>query len=89
MVLAAVPAAVLISDRLWIRVALVAVLLLVVSIELLNTAVEKLCDHVNPAHHPVIGLVKDLASAAVLCALALAVLIWGAALAELMLGRGL
>lgn len=79
---AAAPAAILISDRLWTRVALVGVLMLLVTIELLNTAIEKLCDHVTPTQDPAIGLVKDVASAAVLCALVLALLVWGAALAE-------
>ncbi len=46
-----------------VRVALVASLLLMLSAEFLNTAVEKLCDHLHPDRHPSIGTVKDLASA--------------------------
>lgn len=34
--------------------------------ELLNTAIEKLCDALHPAEHPAIGNVKDIAAAAVL-----------------------
>lgn len=34
--------------------------------ELFNTAIEKLCDHLHPEHHPAIGVVKDLSAAAVL-----------------------
>ena len=83
----AVPAAALLAETLWVAVALIGVVLLVLCVELLNTAIEKLCDHVTPAHHPQIGAVKDLASAAVLCGLLLATLVWTAALTEALLGR--
>ena len=82
----AVPAALLITDQLWTRVGLVGVLLIVMAIELLNTGLEKLCDHVTPTHHPQIGAVKDLGSAAVFCGLLLATLVWAAALMEALLG---
>lgn len=36
--------------------------------EALNTAVERLCDHVTPEQHPEIGRIKDIAAAAVLMA---------------------
>jgi diacylglycerol kinase len=39
---------------------------LVVSMELINTAIEKLCNIVHPHHHPSIGEVKDIAAGAVL-----------------------
>ena len=39
---------------------------LVLAAELLNTALEQLCDHLHPQHHPAIKVVKDLAAAAVL-----------------------
>lgn len=71
-----VPAAMVVSDDLLIRLILVGVLLLVIAIELLNTALEKLCDHVTPTRHPEIGTVKDLGSAAVFCTLSLAALVW-------------
>ncbi len=41
---------------------------LVLASEALNTAVEKLCDYVQPRHHHEIGKVKDLAAGAVLIA---------------------
>jgi diacylglycerol kinase (ATP) len=63
-------------------VAMIGALLVIMAIELLNTAIEKLADHVNPDWHPGIGLVKDFGSAAVFCGLALAALIWGAAVSE-------
>jgi diacylglycerol kinase (ATP) len=75
----AIPAAGLLADTLWVAVALVAVVLLVLCVELLNTAVEKLCDHVTPTRHPDIGAIKDVASAAALCSQALGALVWLAA----------
>lgn len=38
----------------------------VISMELINTAVEKLCDHVTAEQHPAIKQIKDIAAAAVL-----------------------
>lgn len=55
-------------------------LVLLLIVELLNTAIEKLSDHVTPSHHAAIKAVKDLGSAAVFCALVLAVMVWGAGL---------
>lgn len=76
----AIPLAPAVADDRWTGVALVGVLLAVLAVEFLNTAVEKLCDHLHPDHHPAIGRVKDLGSAAVLCTLLLASLVWGTAL---------
>lgn len=39
---------------------------LVLSVELVNSALETLCDTLHPAQHPGIKIVKDCASAAVL-----------------------
>ena len=64
------------------RVELIAVVVLVLVVELLNTAIEKLSDQVTPNLDPKIGLVKDLSSAAVGLALILAALVWLVALAE-------
>lgn len=53
---------------------------LVLSIESLNTAVEKVCDFIHPEHHEKIGFIKDIASGAVtfaaLTAFAVALLIY-------------
>ncbi len=75
----AIPAAGILADTLWVAVALIGVVLLVLCVELLNTAIEKLCDHVTPTSHPEIGAIKDVASAAALCSQALAGLVWLAA----------
>lgn len=61
--------------------AMVGALLVVLAVELLNTAIEKLSDHVTRERHPDIGKIKDFGSAAVFCTLVLAGLVWLAALA--------
>lgn len=54
-------------DRLeWVAVILVAAL--VIGFELLNTALEKLCDLVEPNENAEIGKIKDMAAGAVLVA---------------------
>ena len=78
----AVPIAFLIAQDVWLRLALIGVLLLVFVVELLNTAIEKLCDRVNLEIDPQIGRVKDMGSAAVGLALLIAGLTWLLALAE-------
>jgi diacylglycerol kinase (ATP) len=66
------------------RVELVATVVLVLVIELLNTAIEKLADRLTTNHDPQIGRVKDMGSAAVGVALVMAGLFWLFALAERM-----
>ena len=39
---------------------------LVVSLEMVNSTIEKICDHVNPHIHPSIKIIKDIAAGAVL-----------------------
>jgi diacylglycerol kinase (ATP) len=65
---------------------LVGVIVILIAIELLNTAIEKLADHVRPERHEDIKYVKDLGSAAVLCAIVFAALVWGVALYSAFLG---
>ena len=78
----AVPLAFVVAAESWKRLTLIGVVLLLMAIELLNTAIEKLSDHVTPAQHPDIGRIKDMASAAVGVALAIAGFTWLLALAE-------
>ena len=72
----------LVATSLWIWVALVASLFFVLAVEFLNTAIERLCNHVTPERHEAIRVTKDLASAGVFFALLLAGLIWLAAILE-------
>jgi diacylglycerol kinase (ATP) len=62
-------------------VMMVGALLVLLAVEFLNTAVEKLADHVTPEQHVDIGRIKDYGSAAVFCAICLSGLIWLAAIA--------
>jgi diacylglycerol kinase (ATP) len=64
------------------RVELVAVVLLLLVVELLNTAIEKLADRLTTDHDPQIGHVKDMGSAAVGVVLLIICLVWGVAIAE-------
>ena len=64
------------------RVELVATVALVLVVELLNTAIEKLSDRLTTEHDPQIGRVKDMGSAAVGVALVTAGLFWLFAIAE-------
>lgn len=74
------PLAFVLTDEAFQRAALVAALLLLLAVELLNTAIEKLCDRLHPQQDPLIGYVKDLGSAAVLAAIGIVSMIWLAAL---------
>ena len=61
-------------------VIMIGSLLVLLAVELLNTAIEKLADHVTPDHHIDILRIKDYGSAAVFCGICLAGLTWLAAL---------
>jgi diacylglycerol kinase (ATP) len=74
------PASFFVAASLGWWLALVGSLLALIVVELLNTAIEKLSDHVTPEHSQAIKVVKDLGSAAVFFALVLAFAIWVAAL---------
>jgi len=78
----AIPLSFFIAGNFWIWLALIASLLFVLSVEFMNTAIERLCNHVQPEKHDAIRVTKDLASAAVFFALLLAGLVWLAALVD-------
>jgi diacylglycerol kinase (ATP) len=77
---------VLIPVACWLDLSVVERILLIMSLfivliaELLNTAVEKLCDHVSTDIHDLIGKAKDIGSAAVFVSLLLATTTWTAIL---------
>ena len=77
-----VPLAWLIGATTMRRVALVATVVLVLVVELLNTAIEKLADRLTTDHDPKIGQVKDMGSAAVGVSLLMAGMFWIFALVE-------
>jgi diacylglycerol kinase (ATP) len=76
------PLSIVVATSLWVWLALVASVLFVLVVEFLNTAVERLCNHVTPERHEAIRVTKDLASTAVFFALCLAGLVWIVAILE-------
>jgi diacylglycerol kinase (ATP) len=58
------------------RLALVGSVLLVLVVELLNTAIEKTLDRLSTETHPLTGAAKDMGSAAVLLAIVIMILAW-------------
>ncbi|MGH6769926.1 MAG: diacylglycerol kinase [Xanthobacteraceae bacterium] len=78
----AIPLAFVVGEGAWKRLALIGVIVLILMVELLNTAIEKLADRVTRETDPQIGLVKDMGSAAVGLSLLIAAAVWLLALAE-------
>ncbi|SHN61218.1 diacylglycerol kinase [Bradyrhizobium erythrophlei] len=78
------PLAWLIGASTMRRIELVAAVAMVLVVELLNTAIEKLADRLTTDHDPQIGRVKDMGSAAVGVALVTAGVFWLFAIAERM-----
>ena len=65
----------------WLEVAfLSASVLLVLIVELLNSAIEAVVDRISAEKHPLAGQAKDLGSAAVMGSLLLCALTWALAL---------
>ncbi|CAN5686460.1 diacylglycerol kinase [soil metagenome] len=62
------------------RALLVGVLMLVLCVELLNSAIETVIERYGPEHHPLAGRAKDMGSAAVFVAMLNVLLVWGAIL---------
>ena len=76
-------AVVLLPIAIWLgqsnleRLLLVASWMLVMIVEILNTAVEATVDRISDERHRLSGEAKDLGSAAVFLTLVLAALVWG------------
>ena len=82
--LISLPLAWLIGTSAMRRIELVAAVVMVLVVELLNTAIEKLADRLTTDHDLQIGRVKDMGSAAVGVALVTAGLFWLFSIAERM-----
>jgi diacylglycerol kinase (ATP) len=76
------PLAWLVGVTLMRRLELIAAVVLVLIVELLNTAIEKLADRLTTEHDTQIGRVKDMGSAAVGVTLIMAGLFWIFAIVE-------
>jgi len=59
------------------RALLIATVLLVLIVELLNTAIEAIVDRIGPEHHELSGRAKDIGSAAVFLSLINVIVVWG------------
>jgi diacylglycerol kinase (ATP) len=57
-------------------------IVLLLAAEFLNTAIERLCNHVHPERHEAIKVTKDLASAGVFCVIAITAMVWIVAVVE-------
>jgi len=76
------PVSFFVAANVWVWLALVASVLFVLVVEFLNTAVERLCNHVTPERNDAIRVTKDMASTAVFFSLCLAGLVWVVALLD-------
>ncbi|MBN6149940.1 diacylglycerol kinase [Xanthomonas sp. AmX2] len=63
------------------RILMIGSLLLVLAVELLNSAIEAVIERYGPEHHELAGRAKDMGSAAVFVMLANVALCWGLILA--------
>jgi len=77
-----VPAALLLAESLLEGALMLGAVLLVMIVELLNSAVEAVVDRFGAERHELAGRAKDMGSAAVLLSMLLLLLIWGACLLE-------
>ncbi len=75
-----VPAAFYFAHSLGDQLLLIASLLLVLIVELLNSAIEAVVDRIGDEQHILSGAAKDMGSAAVLFSIILAALVWFAVL---------
>lgn len=75
-----VPAALWIGTTVWQSALLISVLLLIMVVEMINSALEALVDRVSTDFHELSGRTKDMGSAAVLLTIFIAILVWGTAI---------
>lgn len=71
-----IPLALFVGDTAAERSILIGASVLVLVVELVNSAIEALVDRVGTEHHELSGRAKDLGSAAVLLTLALLAYVW-------------
>ena len=83
--LASVPLALWLGSTLFQSALLVGAVLVLLIVEVLNSAVEAAIDRIGAERHDLSRMAKDLGSLAVLLACGLVVLLWTAALAERLL----
>jgi len=72
----AVPLAIWLTDNNIERILLIASVVLVMIVELLNSAVEAVVDRIGVEYHELAGRAKDIGSAAVMLSIMLAIATW-------------
>jgi diacylglycerol kinase (ATP) len=80
-----IPLALYLPNSLLHKALLIGSLLLILVVELLNSAIEAVVDRIGPEHHELAGRAKDMGSAAVMLTIFIALLIWAAELVTLIL----
>ena len=73
----AIPVALYLPANLLGKVLMIASILLVLIVELLNSALEATVDHTSLEKHPLAKRAKDIASAAVMLSIVNALVVWG------------
>ena len=76
------PAAFYLGNTLFEKAILLSTLLLVLIVELLNSALEAIVDRISDDHHELSGRAKDMGSSAVLLAIVVMVICWGSIIVE-------
>lgn len=71
-----IPAALILGDTGVEKALLLAVCMLVLIVEILNSGIEAVVDRIGHEHHNLSGLAKDLGSAAVFMSIVLLVTVW-------------
>jgi len=71
-----IPGAFILAHNAIERALMIGTALLVVVVEVLNTAIEVVVDRISPEPHELSGLAKDLGSAGVFCSIVLAAVVW-------------
>jgi diacylglycerol kinase (ATP) len=85
----AIPVALLLPASAVGKILMVSSILLVMIVELLNSALESAVDHTSLEQHPLAKRAKDIASAAVFLSIVNALVVWGLVIwGMLMSGRG-
>ncbi len=71
------PLAIFLGQNAIEYILLIGSVLLVLVVELLNSAIEAVVDRISDEHHELSGRAKDIGSAAVFISLCIVVLVWG------------
>lgn len=84
--LAGVPLAFWLGQSVWQSALLIASLLLIMVVEMINSALETLVDRVGMDYNELSGRTKDMGSAAVLLTILIAIILWTAVLWQRFIG---